>query len=586
MTDSVNLPNDNQSAPAENIQPQSQQPSPQPENAPAPQPEYTEPQPAPEPVIEPAAVPENIETPAAVQDAVDNAPQTPAVETPVEQPVAQPQTAEQPQNVQPQPVAEDEISHEDSNGEMAALENGHEYHEHSGDDYDHQKESQAPEGNTLVVRYGVMQFVGEFRHNFPVVPTVGSKVVVRTDRGVELGEVLMPVFRNEEGCSACVRKINGDHLQKYLDECGPEHPFRRQGKVLRTANQQDLIDFRHLSHSADEAAKFCRENIAKYKLNMKLVKVEHLLGGGRIIFYFTAEQRVDFRDLVKTLASQFRTRIEMRQVGSRDEARLVADFERCGQRCCCQQFLKNLKPVSMKMAKIQKATLDPSKISGRCGRLMCCLRYEDEGYEELRKRLPRRGIWVRLEDGTIGRVVDTQILTQLVKLELPNREFEAVNVDDIVERDIPQPSEQELEVLAQKPRESKPVTPVVAPVTYFSAQTMMEIDAELDEKDQVQADASSNEKSSSEEDGENRSSSRRRRHKKNRRPGGDRNRPEGQDQDGHRQFQPRPESGGEQQQRDGQQRSSKHKRRHRRHSRRPQDGGGQSGQPQGTPGGE
>jgi len=162
---------------------------------------------------------------------------------------------------------------------------------------------------------------------------------------------------------------------------------------------------------------FSRAMIREMDLPMKLVDVEMLLGGERIIFYFMSEGRVDFRELVRRLAGEFHTRIEMRQVGARDEARLVADYEKCGQHCCCRQFLKVLKPVSMRNAKIQKATLDPSKISGRCGRLMCCLRYEEQTYDDLRKRLPNRNTRLLTEDGP-GRVMNTQILTQLVLVEL------------------------------------------------------------------------------------------------------------------------------------------------------------------------
>lgn len=135
------------------------------------------------------------------------------------------------------------------------------------------------------------------------------------------------------------------------------------------------------------------------------------------MFFYTSEQWVDFRDLVRRLASQYQTRIEMQQVNAREEARLVADYERCGQYCCCKNFLKVLKPVSMRSAKVQKATLDPTKISGRCGRLMCCLRYEDKTYEDLRKGLPSRQSRVQTEDG-LGTVIETQILTQLVLVRL------------------------------------------------------------------------------------------------------------------------------------------------------------------------
>jgi cell fate regulator YaaT (PSP1 superfamily) len=139
---------------------------------------------------------------------------------------------------------------------------------------------------------------------------------------------------------------------------------------------------------------------------------------------------VDFRELVKNLAHEYQTRIEMRQIGSRDEAKLLGDVESCGQECCCIRFLKMLKPVNMRMAKMQKATLDPSKISGYCGRLKCCLRYEDETYTELKRHLPRKNTKVKTKDG-YGKVVDTQILTQLVVVEYDDGEKAAMPVDEI-----------------------------------------------------------------------------------------------------------------------------------------------------------
>ena len=278
-----------------------------------------------------------------------------------------------------------------------------------------------------------MKQIGQFRHNLRELPAIGSVVVVRTERGVERGVVVVNVC--ESDAFGCIRPEN---LNAFIRACGKEYPFRRDGKVLRLANHQDVVDYRHLSSSGHEETTFCREQMRELELPMRLVTVEHLLGGGRIIFYFAAETRVDFRELVRRLASQYHTRIEMRQVGARDEARLVGDYERCGQRCCCQQFLQYLKPVSMRMAKTQKATLDPSKISGRCGRLMCCLRYEDVGYEALRKQLPRRNTWVRTAE-VIGRVAETQILTQLVRLSLLDGTKRVVSVGDILESDVAPP---------------------------------------------------------------------------------------------------------------------------------------------------
>ena len=312
---------------------------------------------------------------------------------------------------------------------------------------------QAPDRNqpTVVVRYGLMGTVGQFRHNLKAPPTPGMEVVVRTDRGVELGQVVADVCE-KTGC----RGLAPGKLAEFLKANGPEYPFRRDGKVLRQANHQDIIDHRHLAGSAREEAAFCRQQVEELKLKMKLVAVEHLLGGERIIFCFSAESRVDFRELVRRLAAQYRTRIEMRQVGARDEARLVADYERCGRQCCCRVFLKQLKPISMRMAKTQKATLDPPKISGRCGRLMCCLRFEDSGYEELRAKLPKKNTWVRTPDVT-GRVVDTQILTQLVRLETTERTRVVVANEEIVERDVPPPPPSEPPAPARKrPPEDTP----------------------------------------------------------------------------------------------------------------------------------
>jgi cell fate regulator YaaT (PSP1 superfamily) len=163
---------------------------------------------------------------------------------------------------------------------------------------------------------------------------------------------------------------------------------------------------------------------------MKIVDAEHVFGGERIIFYFMSDGRVDFRELVKRIAQEYQTRIEMRQIGSRDEAKLLGDVESCGQQCCCQRFLKHLKPVNMRMAKMQKATLDPAKISGYCGRLKCCLRYEDKTYTELKKQLPKKNTRVKTRQG-VGKVVDTQILTQLVMVEYEGGERSAVSVDEI-----------------------------------------------------------------------------------------------------------------------------------------------------------
>jgi len=295
-----------------------------------------------------------------------------------------------------------------------------------------------PESNgTVVVRYGLMGNLGRFACKLDPAPQVHEKVVIRTDRGVELGEVVVVV-----GEEARPGVISAERLAAYRKASGQDRAAGASGSVLRPANRQDIIDHKHLEEQAREEGSFCREQIRKLKLPMKVITAEHLLGGERIVFYFGAESRVDFRELVRKLAAQYRTRIEMRQVGARDEAKLVGDYERCGQRCCCQTFLKYLKPVSMRMAKMQKATLDPSKISGRCGRLMCCLRFENATYEELRDRLPKRNTFVRSAEH-VGKVIDTQILTQLVKLQLRDNTIVVVANEDILERNAEPPPPRE-----------------------------------------------------------------------------------------------------------------------------------------------
>ncbi len=301
----------------------------------------------------------------------------------------------------------------------------------------------------LVARYGQMGYLGVFGHDLDTAPIPNTALVLRTGRGAELGRALVNI-----AAETALFSITPDQLESFLQLSGPDYPVSRSGRVLRLATPQDLNDQAHLDKSVHEVFAHCRDEIRRYNLDMQLVSVEHLLGGERIVFYFTSEARIDFRDLVKGLATQYHTRIEMRQVGARDEARLVADYERCGRRCCCQEYLKLLKPVSMKMAKCQKATLDPTKISGRCGRLMCCLRHEDETYTILTKQLPRKGIWVKTADGVIGRVYDSQIMTQLVRIILPDGTPVVVPNEEIVERNIPEPPPQPI-----PERRSRPAKP-------------------------------------------------------------------------------------------------------------------------------
>ena len=258
----------------------------------------------------------------------------------------------------------------------------------------------------VIARYGAMRHIGVFRTELAL--RRGEQGILRTPRGVELGETVDKAYEPEAGED----KVT-------------------VGQVLRRATPRDLTRVEEIEEQiAPQEYTFCARKIAEHELPMKLVSVEHLFGGDKIIFYFLAEGRVDFRALVKDLAGQYRTRIEMRQIGVRDEARLLADIEHCGRELCCRTFMKDLAPVTMRMAKAQKTTLDPAKISGRCGRLMCCLRFEDQTYAELREKLPKRGTRVRTPKGD-GTVIASAILKQTVSVDLGEARDATFPVGDI-----------------------------------------------------------------------------------------------------------------------------------------------------------
>jgi cell fate regulator YaaT (PSP1 superfamily) len=287
---------------------------------------------------------------------------------------------------------------------------------------------------TSAVRYGYMGYIGEFKYAPGMLFGCGAKVVIQTIRGIEIGQQVSLT------CTGCDKSIKRQQVLDYAKNSGPDFYRLKSGRILRTATLQDLLEEKHLNEGSGEKLSRARELSRQHGLTMKFVACEHLFGGERIVFHFMSEARVDFRNLVHDLAHDFRTRIEMHQVGARDEARLVADYEICGRECCCKNFLKTLRPVSMRMAKLQKATLDPAKVSGRCGRLRCCLRYEHEGYEELNKKLPRLGLRVRTDRGD-GTVRDRQILTQLLTIEYDADNFlETVGFEDVLELNIPMPS--------------------------------------------------------------------------------------------------------------------------------------------------
>jgi len=262
----------------------------------------------------------------------------------------------------------------------------------------------------FVVRYGSMFNISTFRvRGAESQLKVGDRVIVKSDRGTEIGVIIYPA---KEG-------METENLPDILRKAAPEDEERWR----KIEEEERPAEY-----------KFCQQKIRELKLPMKLVDVEHILGREKIIFYFLADGRVDFRQLVKDLAREYQTRIELKQIGVRDEARLLADYEHCGREICCKAFMKELEPVTMKMAKSQKATLDPAKISGRCGRLMCCLRFENGVYEELKKNLPRKGTFVKTSSGLEGEVVDYDILKQELTVESEGGRRFVVNVREIVSR--------------------------------------------------------------------------------------------------------------------------------------------------------
>lgn len=278
----------------------------------------------------------------------------------------------------------------------------------------------------MLVRYSRLHNLGIFEHNESDIPRKTARAVVKTDKGLELGYIVGHFSHYKTGQF----KLNNEQIKRYFEESEIDLSPEPTGKFMRYATAEDISEEKHLEKIAKEEMKFCEQLAKELSLPMKIVDVEHIFGGERIIFYFMADGRIDFRELVKQLAHEYQSRIEMRQIGSRDEAKLMGDIETCGQECCCIRFLKVLKPVNMRMAKMQKATLDPSKISGYCGRLKCCLRYEDQTYTELKKRLPKKRTKVKTQYGE-GKVVDTQILTQLVLVELDGGQQISAPVDEI-----------------------------------------------------------------------------------------------------------------------------------------------------------
>lgn len=233
---------------------------------------------------------------------------------------------------------------------------------------------------------------------------IGDNVIVETARGVEFGEVSIENTEVEDN-----------------EIVAPLKP------IVRIANHEDVIKHEENVKKKEKALAQCQEKIDKRGLEMKLIDVEYTFDNTKIIFYFTADGRVDFRELVKDLAAVFKMRIELRQIGVRDEAKMMGGIGSCGRPLCCHSWLADFEPVSIKMAKVQNLSLNPTKISGICGRLMCCLKYENDVYQDLKRGMPEQGEKVKTPDG-IGRVVDTNIFKETVRVRLYTDE--AVEQDD------------------------------------------------------------------------------------------------------------------------------------------------------------
>lgn len=223
-------------------------------------------------------------------------------------------------------------------------------------------------------------------------------VIVETARGIEYGKAVTD--------------------KKQVNENDVVLPLK---KVVRLADQKDQLNVEENKHAAQEAYEVCSNKILTHQLDMKLVDVEYTFDRNKVIFYFTADGRIDFRDLVKDLASIFRTRIELRQIGVRDEAKMLGGIGPCGRMLCCSTFLGDFEPVSIKMAKDQNLSLNPSKISGLCGRLMCCLKYENDEYEAAKAELPDVGEAIRTPDGQ-GKVIGLNMLERLIQVNLSGQD--------------------------------------------------------------------------------------------------------------------------------------------------------------------
>lgn len=271
--------------------------------------------------------------------------------------------------------------------------------------------SETPANTSYIVRHGAMRAVGIFAPPAGAIFNRGDQVIIRGERGVEVGDVLCV------GTPECIAKL----------------PDPTRGEILRAMTSEDRTKANDLKlRMVNEFNQACQA-VQRRRLPMEFVDIEHLFGGERIVLYFLSEKRVDFRELVKELARDLQCRIELRQIGVRDEAKLKADFGDCGKPVCCNTHMIVMPPVSMKMAKLQKSTLDPTKISGRCGRLKCCLRFEQDVYEEFQKELPPVGSRIVTAKGQ-GRVLAQEVLARRLLVEFEDGRRLPVPQADVLSR--------------------------------------------------------------------------------------------------------------------------------------------------------
>lgn len=268
------------------------------------------------------------------------------------------------------------------------------------------------ENKIIAVRFrktGKMQYFDPLKYKF----SINDSVIAKTERGEEIGRV--------------VKILDKDKLSNKIEI----------NKILRPASKKDFEELKKREIKAKEVADFCRKEAKRLKLDMKILAAEYILDGTKLTVYFSAEDRIDFRELVKSLASKYKTRIELRQIGPRDEIKSYPTLGMCGREVCCRTFLQDFDPVTIKMAKEQGLQINMSKLSGACGKLMCCLRYEEEAYKENLKYLPKVGSFVKVKgEREEGKVVSVDILGKKVKVKFgkdkEDERFEMYNADMII----------------------------------------------------------------------------------------------------------------------------------------------------------